>query len=89
MVLENKVAKGNNDIPVKQIVSEAKTIYPDISELMFATAVKYNSQTNKFDTLPIVNVSWKTEYNDSLSQSVTKWLSIRLEQPKLKLIKVE
>ena len=89
MVLENKLAKGNNDIPVKQIVSEAKTIYPDISELMFATAVKYNSQTNKVDTLPIVNVSWKTEYNDSLSQSVTKWLSIRLEQPKLKLIKVE
>lgn len=89
MVLENKLAKGNNDIPVKQIISEAKTIYPDISELMFATAVKYNSQTNKVDTLPIVNVSWKTEYNDSLSQSVTKWLSIRLEQPKLKLIKVE
>lgn len=89
MVLENKLAKGNNDIPVKQIVSEAKTIYPDISELMFATAVKYNSQTNKVDTLPIVNVSWKSEYNDSLSQAVTQWLSVRLEQPKLTLIKVE
>ena len=88
-VLENKLSKGNNNLPVKQIVSEAKVLYPDINELMFATAVKYNSQTNKVDTLPIVNVSWKTEYNDSLSQSVTKWLSIRLEQPKLKLIKVE
>ena len=88
-VLENKLTKGNNNLPVKQIVSEAKVLYPDINELMFATAVKYNSHTNKVDTLPIVNVSWKSEYNDSLSQAVTQWLSIRLEQPKLTLIKVE
>lgn len=88
-VLENKLSKGNNNLPVKQIVSEAKVLYPDINELMFATAVKYNSHTNKVDTLPIVNVSWKSEYNDSLSQAVTQWLSIRLEQPKLTLIKVE
>ncbi len=88
-VLENKLSKGNNNLPVKQIVSEAKVLYPDINELMFATAVKYNSHTNKVDTLPIVNVSWKSEYNDSLSQAVTQWLSVRLEQPKLTLIKVE
>ena len=88
-VLENKLSKVNNNLPVKQIVSEAKVLYPDINELMFATAVKYNSHTNKVDTLPIVNVSWKSEYNDSLSQAVTQWLSVRLEQPKLTLIKVE
>lgn len=88
-VLENKLSKGNKNLPVKQIVSEAKVLYPDINELMFATAVKYNSHTNKVDTLPIVNVSWKSEYNDSLSQAVTQWLSVRLEQPKLTLIKVE
>ena len=88
-VLENKLSKVNNNLTVKQIVSEAKVLYPDINELMFATAVKYNSHTNKVDTLPIVNVSWKSEYNDSLSQAVTQWLSVRLEQPKLTLIKVE
>lgn len=87
-LLESRLAKGDN-IPVQQIVSEAKVIYPEINELMFASAVKYNAGTNKVDTLPIVNVSWKTEYNDSLSRSVTKWLSVRLEQPKLKLVKME
>ncbi len=85
----NKVA--SKQIPFQDISAEAKVNHENLANLGFAYAIK--TDFNKFDTLPVFEVTWKKGLNKSNlaneNDKLLKWLKIRLKDSLVQLREIE
>jgi uncharacterized hydrophobic protein (TIGR00271 family) len=72
-------------IPFSQIAEEIKINYENVEELAYSRMYRTNFKTT--DTIPMVYIKWKENYNSIASekQKIQKWLRVKLSKPNLKV----
>ncbi|PIQ15689.1 MAG: hypothetical protein COW67_07045 [Flavobacteriales bacterium CG18_big_fil_WC_8_21_14_2_50_32_9] len=88
--LENEINKmGLNNIPFKSLSKEVKMQYEDVIGMEVGKTV-YTNFSNKQDTSTTILVKWNpnidSETRQAKKNSLQKWLRVRLDDDKLKVV---
>ena len=88
--LENEINKmGLNNIPFKSLSKEVKMQYEDVIGMEVGKTV-YTNFSNKQDTSTTILVKWNpnidSETRQAKKNSLQKWLRVRLDDEKLKVV---
>lgn len=87
--LENELLKYRKDsIPFSSIKKEIKVQYPSITHLSFGNIIRTDFDSEQ-DTLPVFYVTWTKGLpeTDTKTKAIENWLKVRLDNPKVEVIK--